>query len=168
MHRGRTEMRSRETAQLKGKSGTALACALRASENQSTPENWDAQWNNMSKKYNDQAAPQEWRLVSGFPGIYEVSSAGNVRRIIKSTNGQRPRAMLRPQTRGKNYLAVRLYYGERKYRMFSVHRLVAEAFIPKTSATEGHVNHKNGIKTDNRLENLEWISPAKNTAHAIW
>lgn len=83
---------------------------------------------------------------------YEVSNHGRVyshysKRLIKPW----------PDTQG--YLQV--YLGRR--RPIAVHRLVMEAFVGKD---ERHVNHKNSIKTDNRIENLEYVTPTENLRHA--
>lgn len=54
------------------------------------------------------------------------------------------------------------YNGKSQY----VHRLIAEKYIPNPN-NYPHVNHKNGNKSDNRVENLEWVSPQMNYRHAV-
>lgn len=113
---------------------------------------------------------EEWRTVEGYEGCYEVSNQGRVRSIDKvvRTNGGRfatKRGKIRRSVMGKaGYYLVTLC-DACKTKTFLVHRLVATAFVP-ACADRPHVNHINGIKTDNRPENLEWVTPKENKRHA--
>ena len=72
---------------------------------------------------------------------------------------------LKPATDAKGYLRVGLAR-QRKLTTKKVHRLVSEAFIPN-ALNKPTVNHINGIKTDNRIENLEWNTYQENALHAV-
>lgn len=69
------------------------------------------------------------------------------------------------RTTNRGYNVVNLSI-DGKCKTFSVHRLIAQAYIPNPNNFPT-VNHKNGIKTDNRIENLEWVTFSENIIHAM-
>lgn len=98
-----------------------------------------------------------WRAVVGYEGLYEVSNHGKVRNAS--------RRELSTPADGRGYAKVNLSKNKRKLQK-SVHSLVAEAFLgPRPPGYD--INHKNGIKTDNRVENLEYVTRQQNLRHAI-
>jgi hypothetical protein len=104
-----------------------------------------------------------WLPVLGWEGIYEVSSAGHVRRVGSGRNA-RPGRILRATLQG-GYPVVTLAQRPRPKRNYGVHRLVAEAFLGAIPP-DREVNHINGDRGDPRVENLEIISHASNILHA--
>lgn len=97
-------------------------------------------------------------LIEGFED-YEIYENGNIR-SLKSNKILKPRL----DSKG-NYLILGLYKDGKQYTKY-VHRLVAENFIPNPQ-NKMEVNHINGNKTDNRVENLEWATRSENVKHAI-
>jgi len=96
-----------------------------------------------------------WLPIEGYKGIYEISDLGRVRSLKYGE-----KRILRPADNGQGYLMVCLCKdGKRKY--FSVHRLVALAFVPNMFGLN-EVNHINEDKTDNREENLMWVDSKEN------
>ena len=105
-----------------------------------------------------------WRDVIGYEGLYKVSNLGNVLSIPRKGTHSNKEYLLKQSLTKKGYLYVIL---SKKCKSFDtgVHRLVAQAFIPNLE-NKSQVNHKNGIKTDNRVENLEWVTNEENMRHS--
>lgn len=101
---------------------------------------------------------ENWKPVVGYEGLYEVSDTGKVRSLNWRKRGITKELFLKPHNRG--YLMVELAnHGKKK--AFTVHRLVANAFIenPNGYAT---INHKDENKKNNNVDNLEWCSLEQN------
>lgn len=101
---------------------------------------------------------EEWRYVP-FDHNYMVSNMGRIRSLVYG--GHRGK-VLSLTKHHQGYLRIRFARGH----SYSVHRLVAMAFIPNPE-NKKTINHKNGIKHDNRVENLEWATQSENNRHAI-
>lgn len=108
-----------------------------------------------------------WKSLPGVPGV-EVSTLGNVRTLDKVTSSEnRTRftkgRILKQHDNTHGYLQVSIpVYG--KWAMKKVHRLVAQAFIPNPNNLP-EVNHKNCVRNDNCVENLEWCSSLYNSKY---
>lgn len=102
-----------------------------------------------------------WKEIKlkGLQGEYKVSNIGNVLSLNYNKTGI-PRLMTKTK-HGRGYLVVGLPVNG-KNTQFKVHRLVAEAFIPNPDNLP-MINHRNEVKTDNRVENLEWCDAKYNS-----
>lgn len=110
-----------------------------------------------------------WKDIPGYEGWYQASNLGRIRSIkrrTKENNGEYKtidrNRVLKGRTCGKNgdYLAVVLCSAKNR-KMFQVHRLIAITFIPNPNNLE-QVDHINRDKSDNRVENLRWVTQSEN------
>ena len=105
-----------------------------------------------------------WKDIKGYEGLYQVSNLGRFKSLPRTT------------TKGgilKIYINSRNKYGyvclckENIKKSLRTHRIVLETFSPVKDMDQLQVNHINGIKTDNRLINLEWVTQSENMKHAF-
>ena len=111
-----------------------------------------------------------WKPVVGFEGFYEINLQGTIRTIERITVfGNRKRIVKsiirKPSINPHGYYYVRLYKGDKQKNVL-VHRALMEAFVPNTE-DKPYIDHINTIKTDNRLENLRWVTSKENTHNPL-
>ncbi len=108
-----------------------------------------------------------WKTHPRYKGNIEVTNTGLVRSLTRKDAGNKiTKGVMRKQhLSSKGYLNITVRKNN-KARTESIHRLVAETFIPNP-LNKPFINHKNGIKTDNRTENLEWCTGSENQLHSI-
>lgn len=113
-----------------------------------------------------------WRDIKGYEGIYQVSNLGNIKsleRKVPHVNHGKMKTMLVKEkimkfSITKGYYTVKLCK-DNKYSCKRVNRLVAETFI-ENKENKLEVNHKDGNKLNNRVDNLEWCTRSENELHA--
>jgi hypothetical protein len=115
-------------------------------------------------------APEVYVDIQGYKGYYQVSNYGNVRsldRVITEQTGKTQTLkgrILKPHTNSSGYYQINLNKNGIR-TTFAIHQLVAQAFLDNRSS-KPTVNHINGIKTDNNVNNLEWATYSENLEHA--
>lgn len=110
-------------------------------------------------------ADEVWRAVPGSSGIYEVSSYGRMRRVKKTSRNTLAGTFSRGCIDKKGYIRVSTAEMQKRYHL--LHRLVALSFLGPAPHGKTHVNHKNGNPADNRIDNLEYVTPGENLKHAV-
>jgi hypothetical protein len=118
---------------------------------------------------------EEWRDIDGYEGLYQISNFGKVKSVKRECvcpsalggKGKRtvPERIRKPNIM-KGYHCISLIK-EGKHKVFRIHSLVAEHFISVQPTPDYQINHIDGDKANNHVENLEWVLPIENTRHAI-
>ena len=103
-----------------------------------------------------------WKDIKGYEGLYQVSNMGKIK-SLKFSHGNKEK-ILKGNKEKFGYLVVTLYKNKGR-KNFKIHRLVAETFIPNPKNLP-QVNHIDGNKQNNRIDNLEWCTAKENTNHA--
>jgi DNA-binding NarL/FixJ family response regulator len=112
-----------------------------------------------------------WKDIAGYEGLYQISNLGNVKSLERKIRANKHGGI---KTIKERLLSI--CYNEHGYKIVNlwkdnkfitqrVHRLIANAFIPKVDG-KPFINHKNSIRDDNRIENLEWCTQKENMQHA--
>ena len=104
-----------------------------------------------------------WKDIPHYEGKYQVSNLGNIKSLhFKHQNIQK---LLKPTLNSSGYYKIELYR-DGKSKIFYVHRVVASVFIPNPH-NKPEVNHIDGNKLNNMVNNLEWCTISENQIHAI-
>ena len=111
-----------------------------------------------------------WRDIENYESLYQVSNLGNIRskdRVVKcwyNNTKTMSGKIIKPILLRDGYLYVHLYKNTKR-KDYAIHRIVANAFIENPKHKE-EVNHKDGNKQNNSVDNLEWVTPKENMQHA--
>jgi hypothetical protein len=102
-----------------------------------------------------------WKDIPGYEGLYQVSNTGKIKSFSKFSP---PSGRILKTSVSRGYVWVRLFNKDKKYKNHTIHRLVANAFVPNPNNYK-EVNHKDENKQNNNADNLEWCSRAYNMSY---
>jgi hypothetical protein len=116
-----------------------------------------------------------WKDIQGYEGLYQISNLGNVKSLSREWKvgyggiGRNKTKILTPRLdrskKGRYYLRIKISKNG-KEKIFLIHRLIAEAFIPNLK-NKPQINHIDGDTLNNSINNLEWCTPSENMKHAF-
>lgn len=104
-----------------------------------------------------------WKDIEGYEGLYQVSSLGRIKSLPGRSNHKSEKILKQATVLGYSHITLSK---DNVQKIFKVHRLVASAFIPNPKDLP-QVNHIDGKKLNNCVENLEWVNPRDNSLHAF-
>ena len=103
---------------------------------------------------------ETWKDIVGYEGLYQVSNLGNVKSLNYNRTGKE-KVMSNLSLSTAGYINIGLWK-DRKLKQFKVHQLVAITFIPNSDSSKNCIDHINGVRSDNRVENLRWCTSREN------
>lgn len=107
---------------------------------------------------------EEFRDIPGYEGYYQISNLGEVKSFYRN----RERILKHSKDKdGYRIIGLTNNNNNNKVKTERIHRLVLKTFKPDEEFKDAQVNHKNGIRYDNRLDNLEWCNHSENTIHSF-
>jgi hypothetical protein len=112
---------------------------------------------------------REWHTIPGYEGYYVINNNGVVRgidRVVpdKRLGGRKIKGQILKSSKSVYGYIVYQLWKNKKFKNIGVHRLLGDVFIVK-SENKTEINHKNGVRDDNRLVNLEWVTRSENVRH---
>lgn len=109
---------------------------------------------------------EKWKDIKNYEGFYQISNLGRVKSLIFRNNvcNIKKEKILKPTDNGNGYLIVSLHKNKNR-KVFYIHRLVGQTFIENKEHLK-EINHKDGNRKNNNIDNLEWCNRKYNVEHS--